>query len=391
MEEPSGWCHLDAVEPAALARTLWAWRAVHPGCGVLALLPEGAVADVPTVQAACAALEVPLLGAVFPRLIREGGFAPRGALLVRLDAPPPHGLVDGLREGPTACAARVHAALEPHLARGAPAGALFLLCDATTPRVDGVLEALHDRLGRAVTYLGVMAGSETFRPMPCVFDGRRLVGDALLWLLLPPGTPAVVDHDYDAPPGAGVATSARGDRVFTVDDRPAYDFYRDRLAEQHRVELTPENFYRLAVEFPLGIERPDGQLLVRMPVALEEGGAIRVIGEVPERAVLVTCRAPPPRFGEAGRALARRLRVEGIGGDMLLFYCAGRRLRLGSESDADLRALLGASGARAAGAITLGEIGGAAAGAGPVFHNGALVAVGWPGGRGTVKKSSPGP
>lgn len=379
MGSEPGWRYLHPADEAAVRGVVQAWRAAHLRCGVLALLPEGAVADVPVLQAACAALEVPLLGAIFPRLIRDGGFTPRGALLVRLDVPPPHGLVDGLREGPAACAARVHAALEPHLSRGGPAGALFLVCDATTPRVDGLLEALHARLGGAVRSLGVMAGSESFRPMPCVFDGRRLVGDALLWLLLPPGTPALVDHDYRAPPGAGVATSARGDRVVSVDDRPAFDFYRERLLEQHRVELTPENFYRLAVEFPLGIERPGGQLLVRMPVALEDGGVIRVIGEVPERAVLVTCQAPPPRFGEAGRALARRIQAAGIGQAMLLFYCAGRRLRLGSESDADLRALLGATGARAAGATTLGEIGCAARAGPPVFHNGALVAVGWPG------------
>lgn len=378
MERSSAWCHLEAVEPQAISRVLEAWRAAHPRCGVLALLPEAAVADVPALQAACAALELPLLGAVFPRLIRDGGFTARGACLVRLDDPPPHGLVDGLGEGPAALAAHLEVALEPFLAPGGPPRRLFLVCDATAQRVDGLLAAIHARLGGAVRCAGVMAGSETFRPVPCVFDGRRLVGDAALWLLLPEGTPAFVDHDYDAPPGAGVATSARGSRVITVDDRPAFEFYRDRLLEQHRVELTRENFYRLAVEFPLGIEHAGGQLLVRMPVALEDGGVIRVIGEVPERAVLVVCQAPPPRFGEAGRALARRLQAEGIGQEMLLFYCAGRRLRLGSESDADLRALLGATGARAAGAITLGEIGCAAPGTAPVFHNGALVAVGWP-------------
>jgi hypothetical protein len=251
------------------------------------------------------------------------------------------------------------------------------MCDATTPGLDDVLERLHQELASPVRYLGVMAGSERFQPMPCLFDGQRLVGDAALWLLLPARQRALLAHDYTAPDGAAVATSASGNRIAKVDFRPAVEFYRDRLREEQGIELTPENFYRHAVEHPLGIEQEDGQLLVRMPVALEEDGAIRCIGDVPEQALLVVCRAPPPRFGEAGRALAERLRQAGVVSPLLLFYCAGRRLRLGSESEADLRALLGVTRAEAAGATTLGEIGTAEVGGAPRFHNGALVCLGW--------------
>lgn len=377
MSEDLGWRYLDAVEPGALRSVLESWRATYPRCAVLALLPETAAADVATLQAACRAAGVPLLGGLFPRLIHDGSFRNSGAWLLRLDEAPRHGLVDGFQDGAAVAAARrLVASISPRPpARDAP-DTLFLLCDATTPDLDGILEQLHQELGTSVRYLGVLAGSESFRPMPCLFDGQRLVGGGALWLLLPARQRTLLVHDYSAPEGVGVATSASGNQIASVDGRPAFDFYRDRLLEQHGVELTRENFYRHAVEFPLGIELEDGQLLVRMPVALEADGSIRCGGPVPEHAILVVCRAPPPRFGEAGRALAERLRQAHVASPMVLFYCAGRRLRLGSESEADLRALLGVTRAKAAGAITLGEIG-SALGPSPLFHNGALVCMGW--------------
>jgi hypothetical protein len=372
-----GWRHLDVVTPAVLEPVLEAWRTSHPRCAVLALLPEAAAADVATLQEACRAAGVPLVGGLFPRLIHQGGFVNRGAWLLRFDEAPPHGLVDGLDDGAAVASGRLAAVIEPSLGKHERPGTLFLLCDATTPDLGGVLDGLAGQLGPAVRHLGVLAGSESFRPMPCLFDERRLVGAAALWLLLPARQRALLVHDYAAPEGVGVATSASGNRVITVDDRPAFEFYRDTLLEQHGVALTRENFYRHAVEFPLAIELQSGELLVRMPVALEDDGSIRCGGPIPERAVLVVCQAPQPRFGEAGRALAARLGEAGVASPMLLFYCAGRRLRLGSESETDLRAILGITGATAAGAITLGEIGSADSGSYPLLHNGALVCTGW--------------
>lgn len=379
MREEPAWRYLPDVEVGALREVLLRWRAAAPRGAALALLPETAAADVATLQAACREAGLPLLGGLFPRLIHEGCFTSRGAWLLRLDEAPACGLVDGLRDGAGVAAGRLAASIGPHLPRAGAPGTLFLLCDAATPGLSDVLERLHRELAGAARYLGVMAGSESFRSMPCLFDGQRLVGDAALWFLLPAGQRALLAHDYTAPEGAAVATSASGSRIATVDFRPAVEFYKDRLREEHGIELTRENFYRHAVEHPLGVEQDDGQILVRMPVALEDDGAIRCIGDVPEKAILVVCRAPPPRFGEAGRALAERLRQAGVASPLLLFYCAGRRLRLGSESEADLRALLGVTRALAAGAITLGEIGTAEGGGAPRFHNGALVCLGWDG------------
>lgn len=64
-------------------------------------------------------------------------------------------------------------------------------------------------------------------------------------------------------------------------------------------------------------------------------------------------------------------------GDMLMFYCAGRRMQKGEVGvRAELRAVRADSGAtHLDGALSLGEIGGAASGGYPLFHNATLVGV----------------
>ncbi len=377
MERDPGWRYLPALEEGALRAAVRGWRARWPRAAVLALLPEAEAGALPTLQAACRAEGAPLLGGIFPRLIHQASFVSHGAWLLRLDEAPPHGLVDGLDAGAAAGARRLLASIGTAAAGRGPPDTLFLMCDATLPELASLLDELYLELGTSVRWLGVLAGSETFRPVPCVFDEARVVTGGACWALLPPRHRALLVHDYAAPEGASVATSATGNRIVSVDFKPAFDFYRDQLLHQAGVRLTRENFYRHAVEYPFGIELASGQLLVRMPVALEDDGSIRCAGEVPENAVLVVCRAPPPRFGEAGRALAARLEEAGVSSPMVLFYCAGRRLRLGSESEADLRAILGQTRATAAGALGLGEIGSSAQGLYPQFHNGALVCMGW--------------
>jgi len=184
-------------------------------------------------------------------------------------------------------------------------------------------------------------------------------------------------HDYSVSSGSSVATSSAGNRIASIDFRPAFEFYRDRIRADHGIELDRSNFYRHAVEYPLGIQLANGHVVVRMPIGLEEDGTILCLGEVPEHAMLAVLRAPAPGSDATARMLATRLAERGLPRAMLLFYCAGRRLRLGAESERDLAALVAAAGATVGGAVSLGEIGSVDDGAYPIFHNGALVCAGW--------------
>jgi coenzyme F420-reducing hydrogenase gamma subunit len=68
-------------------------------------------------------------------------------------------------------AERIAAAIVPHLTEQRTT--LFMLFDAMIPNIASILDGLYLSLADRVRYVGVNAGSETFQPMPCLFDQDR--------------------------------------------------------------------------------------------------------------------------------------------------------------------------------------------------------------------------
>lgn len=375
--------HLESLEDLAeLRATLRGWRDLSPASGVLLFVAEADVALVPRLQQLCAEERVPLVGGVFPALIVGGAFRTRGILILPLPRMPSWRLIDGISASRdslrTTCDGLEQ--LVRTQGPGAEGGTLFLLFDVMASRIASLLAELYYRLGDEVRYAGANAGSETFRPMPCLFDGERLVGDAVLALVLRDHDAAILEHGYRTPPQLVAATATRGNRILSIDWRPAFEVYVELARAQYGLLVTKENFYSCGVHFPFGLLRADGEVLVRIPVALDEDGSLVCVGEVPENAVLTLLRAVDADSPGTVEALARRYAEaqhasEGTG---LVWYCAGRKLHLGEAAQNELSALQARlRPVQLVGGVSLGEIGSTRAGGYPLFHNAAVSLLPW--------------
>lgn len=377
---------IETVGEAPVAEPLDRWRAECPGCGVLALVAEAdRPAAVPLLQALCRGRGIPLRGAVFPALVAGDRFLGHGLVLLRLDVMPFAPILAPLPAAQPARQAAVEELAAQLLARleRPRATALFLVFDAMVPDVASLLDVLYLKLADGVRYFGVNAGSETFRPMPCLFDEEREAQGGVLALLLPGHPGAVVEHGYQAPERTISATATEGNRIQTIDWRPAFEVYQEEIREEYGLAVDRESFYRHAVHFPFGLVRADGEILVRIPVALEDDGSLFCVGEVPANALLTPLRAPAVDSGWTVDRLAQGLatlqgRDLGPESELLAFYCAGRRLHLGERAATELAALAERTGTRRiAGALSLGEIGHPMRWGYPLFHNAAILCCGW--------------
>ncbi|HFD81181.1 MAG TPA: histidine kinase [Gammaproteobacteria bacterium] len=373
-------CYFESLRDAAIGEQLADWSAAAPGAAVLAFVAEADRGDIPQLQQQCRAAGVQLLGGMFPELLHGDGFRRRGVLLFRLNEAPVYSLVEGLSAGvPGRNAAiermaEVAVSMDP--ARGK--GTLLLLFDAMVPTIESWLETLYQRIGRRVYYLGFNAGSETFEPMPCLFDNERLVQDAVLVAALPGLGGGVLAHGYSAPEHLFTATSTQGNRIESIDWRPALEVYAELARREYGVEITRENFYEHAVHFPFGLVRATGEVVVRIPVALDDSNALFCIGEVPENAILCLLRANDADPEDAVGELVRNLPRDGTG-QVLACYCAGRRMHDPVRAAAELRQLAARLPVPLAGALTLGEIGSSTREGYPLFHNATLVVADWSG------------
>ena len=371
-----------ALSYSTLDSVLHDWKRQWPSVGVMALLPEAERMHVELLQSLCNTHQVTLVGAVFPALIAQDSFQTQGVVLLALQTMPPCFLLDDLqRDG----AERMAQAVRQCLAGGTAAPpSLFLVFDAMVPNIGSLLDRVHQALDEAPLYAGVNAGSESFAPMPCLFDNHRLVGDGVLGLLLDIPQRVAVRHAYPVSESLMRATSATGNRIVTINNRPAFDVYREVIAQEFGVALTRENFYDHAVHFPFGVVTVI-DVLVRIPVALDSDGSLVCVGEIPPHASLRLLRAPAQLANsECVAQLSSDVRGSGAGAGqpfgLLTFYCAGRRMHFGAQAADELAALHSETGAQALfGALSLGEIDCSNDFDFPRFHNAALVCLALPG------------
>ena len=232
--------YLPNLDERSIDEQLAAWQTDHPKMGVFVLLPEAEREAVPRIQQACARSKVPVVGAVFPALTEGGAFRTQGAWLLRFDEMPFTALYPDLPREPEEISAvldAIAADIKPHLGESRDM-TLFMLFDAMVPNIGTLLDELYLRIANQVRYMGANAGSETFKPMPCLFDGSRIIQNGVLAMLLKPHHGAVLEHGYAAPTQMLTATSTEGNRILQIDWRPAFEVYQEMARAQYGVEIT---------------------------------------------------------------------------------------------------------------------------------------------------------
>lgn len=345
---------------------------------LLVILPEAEKSKIPLIQHHCQKRGVTLVGAVFPAVIVGGAFKTQGGWCLGSKQKLPSFLIPNItkatRDAANAIAAQVSVALESVAA----SPTLYMIFDGLVPNISSILDELYLQLADRVSYAGVNAGSETFQPMPCLFDTHHCIGEGVLCILLPGGG-TVLRHGYPAPERVMNATATEGNRILQLDWQPAFEMYQSIIQAEYGVNLTQENFYEYAVHFPFGILQASREVLVRIPVARAEDGSLFCIGEVPENSLLVLLKAP--HHSACMQELAEALSEANgslIQQQLLTFYCAGRRMHLGDGAVEELKQLQEVAGVQQmAGALSLGEIGSTYEGGYPMFHNATLVCTPW--------------
>ena len=368
------WQYFPSADASAVQQWMSGWKQAHPEGGVLALVAEHDKAWVPELQASALQAGMPLVGAVFPELVVQARFSKQGVLLCGLGQMPAYQLLGQLSD-------ERHRELAVAALRDITQGesdeaTLMLIFDGMFAQVASLLDDLFYAVGGAFAYAGVNAGSETFQPMPCLFDRERLIGDGVLALLLPEHPGADLEHGYVVPDETLTASAATGNRVVQIDWQPAFQKYAELIERHYGQKVDRENFYTMGVHFPFALMRADGQVLIRIPVAVDDEGALYCVGEVPDGALLSVAQAVAPGSRETVDVLVRKFSSHQAETG-LFFYCAGRRMHLGEEAgNEELGQLARQLGSLPVmGALSLGEIGNSAAGGYPLFHNAALVAM----------------
>jgi hypothetical protein len=244
-----------------------------------------------------------------------------------------------------------------------PHRVLLLLTDGFAGDQREILRGVYRVLGAGVPLVGGCVGGErmarTFQ-----MHGDRVLTDAVV----------AAGIGSDAPLGIGVrhgwrrvgdpmlVTASGGNRVHTLNGKPALDVYLDRLGAQAAACTNREELARLALVHPLGLGHRDGEEEIRFIAGGDFAErSLACIAEVPQAALVWLMEGDAESVRWAGSAACNDA-LEALAGNpplgVLAFECVGRRPVLGDEGirveiDEIMKC---AGGAPVAGFYTYGEI-----------------------------------
>jgi len=256
---------------------------------------------------------------------------------------------------------------------------LLLLTDGLAGDQQEILRGAYGVLGAAVPLVGGCAGDGLRMSRTLQLHGDRILSNSVVAAGIASSAPLGIGvrHGWRRVGEPMLVTGSAGNRVYTLDDRPALDVYLERLGAPAAAGANDEGLARLALTHPLGLSRPTGEEHVRFV-----GGAdfadrsLSCVAEVPQGALVWLMTGDAESVLAAADA-ACDASLAALGGrspvGMLAFDCIARRGVLGDEgirTEID-RVAAWAGGAPVAGFYTYGEIARTKGISG--FHNQTLV------------------
>ena len=260
-----------------------------------------------------------------------------------------------------AAGARAAQCFDPDEAR--PYRALLLLTDGLAGDQQEILRGAYGVLGAGVPLVGGCAGDDLKMTRTFQIHDDGVLSDSVVGAGIASDAPLGIGvrHGWRAVGEPMLVTHSGGNRVYTLDDRPALDVYLERLGVT-RDDLDEVGLTRLALTHPLGLARPFGEAHARLIAGGDLGErSLACIAEVPQSALAWIME------GDAGSVLdatdaACRDSLGALAGEppigMLAFDCVARRSVLGERGVEAEAARLAASAGEApvAGFYTYGEI-----------------------------------
>lgn len=300
------------------------------------------------------ALPIPVFGGIFPQIVVNGSCLDRGNIVYGLPQTVSVHQVHHLSAEDRDFTATIDTFAEdiPH------GSTLITLVDSSGKRIAAMLESLYEVVGDTCHYLGGAAGAPGLKPMPCLFSNDGLLQDCAQIAALNLPLEIGISHGWRKFAGPFLVTGAYHNVITTLDYQPAFEVYRKILETDAGKRCQEALLFECAAAYPFGLEKLEGDMLVRSPV-LRDGDNLACVGEVPLNHMLYVLKGQPEALIAATRQCIQTATKQGVSpAPALVFACDSRASFLGEnfkKEMASIRAALPAS-TPLIGAITLGEI-----------------------------------
>ena len=245
-------------------------------------------------------IPIPIFGGIFPEIITGEHQLARGSIVCGLAVTANVHYIEKLSDPDEDYLPQV----EKLVAVIPPGETLLMLVDGFSKRISALLENVYEALGTRHQYLGGGAGSLSFIQKPCLFSNQGLREDCAQITALALPISIGIEHGWHKFAGPFFVTGAHHNTITTLDYRPAFEVYREVVEADSQRRFRDTEFFDLAKSYPFGLERLEGDVVVRDPL-FHEGNSLVCVGEVPVNHILYILKGEAAHLLEASQQCAR--------------------------------------------------------------------------------------
>ncbi|MCI5222128.1 MAG: hypothetical protein D3924_05520 [Candidatus Electrothrix sp. AR4] len=252
---------------------------------------------------------------------------------------------------------------------------LNIYIDGGLRNVASLLDSIYLEIGDDVRYFGSGCGSEKNAAMPCVFDNEEIVKQALLAILIPLNADPVLEHSYTSKDIILTIGDVECNQIKSINWKPAFESYQSLVNREfgNDIQLDKDNLFAKSVCFPFGINRLDGENIVRIPTMVGDNDNIFCAGEIPPNSI-ITLMDPVEANSEETINTVREKIDLGTAEVILVYYCVGRLAYLKDAGTTEIKKLAKKfEPALLVGALSTGEIGSSKKGGYPLLQNATIL------------------
>ncbi|WP_299263350.1 FIST signal transduction protein [Halorientalis sp.] len=296
-------------------------------------------------------LDVPVFGGLFPELIYRGEKKESGTVVCGLTTPPDVTTVPELSDPTQEYTNYLHPDLPVEGYETA-----FVFVDAYATNVERFVESLFRTYSVELNYIGGGAGTLETEQQPCLFTGDGVIEDSAVVAAVDSPLQLGVKHGWQEIAGPFRVTDADGPTLQTLDGAPAFSVYKETVDEHASAELTRDDFFETAKEYPFGIARIDSEQIVRDPFEVTDDDGLSCFGDVPSGEFVNILEGQPESLIDAAAKAKEQTGADEADAEALFFFdCISRVLYLNDEFERELDSVR-TDGTPTVGALTIGEI-----------------------------------
>ncbi|AQS58914.1 FIST signal transduction protein [Desulforamulus ferrireducens] len=244
-------------------------------------------------------------------------------------------------------------------------GSMLILVDGRTYHIANFLYKIFETSGNGRGFIGGGAGSLHNQQQPVLFSQEGWLEQGAIIVRTTSFIGVGVGHGWQPMFGPLVVNSSEGNEIKEINWQKAFPYYQQLLWEKEKVRVEQANFFAVAKNYPFGMVKMDGSIIVRDPIRVEENGSIILVGEMPQNSIIMLLHGDKKHLisaaGEAvEQALTRYFELTNNKGKYVLMVdCISRALFLGEDFQKELRLIRQRipKGIPLIGFLSFGEIG----------------------------------